>query len=150
MPVKESLGPSQKPIVMPHYPHMLAEDVAVWTKFLQSGFVGIKEVWYDVHVGRSVPLPVGASALEQRIARGLTRKRIDAVCAVGEGYWVVEVKPQAGMTALGQVITYVRLFVRDYAFKGEARPVVVCDTVDDDLLEEFAELGVMVIVNERE
>lgn len=135
---------------MMHYPHMLAEDVAVWTKFLKSGFVGIKEVWYDVHVGQAVPLPVGSSALEQRIARGLTRKRIDVVCAVGEGYWVVEVKPYANMTALGQILTYVRLFIKDYAFLGDAKPVIVCDSIDEDLAEEFAEMGVMVIVNERE
>lgn len=150
MPVKESLGPSQKPMVMPSYPHMLAEDTEVWTKFLQSAFRGVKEVWYDVHVGKSVPLPIGTSDLEQRIARGLTRKRIDVVAAVGDVLWVVEVKPYANMTALGQILTYTRLFIQDYAFSGEAKPVIVCDEIDEDLTEEFADLGVMVIVNERE
>ncbi len=150
MAVKESLGPSQKPIVMPHYPHMLAEDNAVWTRFLRSGFTGLEKVWYDVRVGAAVTLPVTASVLEQKIARGLTRKRIDAICLVAGKFWVVEVKPYSNMTALGQALTYVRLFRRDYAFPGVAVPVIVCDAHDVDLEEEFIAQGVMVIVNEPE
>ena len=150
MPVKELLGDSQKPIVMPHYPHFLAEDNAVWTKFLRSGFTGLEKVWYDVRVGKAVSLPLGATVLEQKIARGLTRKRIDAICLVAGTFWVVEVKPYSNMTALGQVLTYVRLFVRDYTFKGDAVPVIVCDAHDEDLEEEFIAQGVMVIVNEPE
>lgn len=149
MAVKESLGPAQKPIVMPHYPHMLFEDVAVWTKFLLAGGMGISKVWYDVRVGKAVSLPVGASEMDQKIARGLTRKRIDAVCLVGSDYWVVEVKPYSSMTALGQVLTYTRLFRKDYAFPGKAMPVIVCDAHDEDLEDEFVELGIMVIVNEQ-
>ena len=42
------LGPSMKPMVMPHYPHMMAEDTEVWSKYLASPLVPIKEVWYDV------------------------------------------------------------------------------------------------------
>ncbi|GAH71751.1 unnamed protein product, partial [marine sediment metagenome] len=56
-----ALGVSQKPVVMPAYPHMLAEDTAVWTKYLQSPLVPIKELWYDVHVGIGIRLEPGAS-----------------------------------------------------------------------------------------
>ncbi|MBA7714213.1 hypothetical protein ES703_123230 [subsurface metagenome] len=101
-----ALGVSQKPVVMPTYPHMLAEDTAVWTKYLQSPLVPIKELWYDVHVGKGIRLEPGASEMDQRIAAGITRKRIDVVCRVGGGFWVVEVKPRANMVALGQVISY--------------------------------------------
>lgn len=148
MAEKEELEPGRKPIIRPHYPHMLAEDNLVWTKFLQTDAHRLKEVWYDVRVGQPVLLPVGASDLERRIAAGLTRKRIDVVCNVESGFWVVEVKPYASMLAIGQVLSYVRLFALQYTVPGEVIPVIVCDALDADLIDEFDELGVLVLVND--
>lgn len=139
------LGKSQKPIVMTHYPHMLAEDTAVWSKYLADPVLAIKEVWYDVHVGQAMLLPVGAADLDKRIADGVSRKRIDVVCAVGSVLWVVEIKPFASMLALGQVLSYTRMFIEEFRPTVEVTSVIVCDAVDDDLLDEFEALGVMVI-----
>lgn len=133
---------------MPHYPHMLTEDVTVWSKFLATVRTPIKEVWYDVHCGSPVALPGGASDLDHRIAAGITRKRIDVVCHVGGGFWVVEVKPFASMLALGQALSYARLFAKEYVVDGEIWPIVVCDHVDEDLTDEFDELGVGLFVND--
>ena len=144
----EKLGPGRKPLLRPHYPHMLAEDNAVWTKFLQTNSERLKEVWYDVRVGQPVLLAPGASEMERKIAAGLTRKRIDVVCSVEDGYWVVEVKPYASMLAVGQVTTYARLFALEYTVPGPVIPVIVCDDIDVDLVDEFDELGVLVLVNE--
>ncbi len=141
------LGKSQKPIVMPHYPHMLAEDIEVWSRYLADPIVPITEVWYDVHVGRGMPLPVGAGDIDRRIAAGVSRKRIDAVCRIGGGFWVVEIKPFASMLALGQVLSYTRLFLEEYEVTGEVWPVIVCDRADEDLINEFEALGVAVIAN---
>lgn len=138
------LGHSQKPIVMPHYPHMLPKDRRIWTAFLEAGVVDIKEVWYDVHVGQGVLLPVGTSDLLQRIRDGITRKRIDVVCHVGNRYWVVEVKPRADMYALGQVLTYVRLFMSEFGMVDETIAVIICSEVDEDVMYLFEEFGVVV------
>lgn len=141
------LEQGQKPMVMSHYPHMLAEDTAVWTRFLQSGQVVIDEVWYDLRVGQAVAIRRDGSDMEQRIANGLTRKRIDAVCRVAGGYWVVEVKPYANMVALGQALTYSRLFRQEYEPVGEVLPVIVCDSYDQDLVDEFDEFGILILAN---
>lgn len=148
MEARTGLGPGQRAVVGPHYPHMMREDTEVWTKFLRSGFVEIREVWYDVRVGQPVVLGVAASDIERSIAAGLTRKRIDAVCRVGGGIWVVEVKPYANMYAVGQIITYARLYGLEYTSPGQVVPVIVCDDYDIDLVEEFDELGVLVLKND--
>lgn len=132
---------------MPTYPHMLAEDTAVWTRYLESPLVPIKELWYDVHVGAPMEPTLAGDTLGAVIAAGISRKRIDVVAAVGGGFWVIEVKPVANMVALGQVISYSRLFVQDYAPRGEVWPVIVCDSADEDLVAQFDELGVAVVVN---
>ena len=49
------------------------------------------------------------------------------------------------MLALGQALTYTRLFIVDYAPPGEVWPVVVCYSVDPDLIDEFEAAGVAVI-----
>lgn len=133
---------------MPRYAHMMSLDRDVWTRFLESGDFPLQEVWYDVHVGRPVTGASTADELGASIAQALTRKRIDVVAHVAGGYWVVEVKPRADMLALGQVLTYLRLFMAEYRVDGEVWPVVVCDQVDEDLLDEYEELGVAVISNE--
>lgn len=126
---------------------MMREDTEIWTKFLASGFVEIREVWYDVRVGSSVLVEGVHSDLDHRIADGLTRKRIDVVARVDSAVWVVEVKPRANMYAVGQVVTYARLFAQEYAVPGEIIPVIVCDEYDVDLVDEFDEFGVLVLKN---
>lgn len=148
MPELQDLGPGREPLIRPHYPHFLAEDNAVWTRFLERNFERLHEVWYDVRVGKPVKLEEDATEMEKRIARGLTRKRIDVVGWDGGSYWVIEVKPYAGMLAVGQVISYARLFALEYVIKGRVVPVIVCDTIDEDLLDEYEELGILVFVND--
>ena len=79
------LGPGQRPVVMPHYPHLLADDTEVWTKYLESPITEMKRVWYDLHVGKPVKLGPGADETDKKIADGVTKKRIDVVASVGGG-----------------------------------------------------------------
>jgi len=130
---------------MPHYPHMMREDTVIWTKFLQTTKTKIKEVWYDVHCGQAVVLGMDSTDRERRVAAGVTRKRIDVVAAVGGGVWVIEIKPYANMFALGQIMTYVRLLKKEYSLPGEALPVIICNNVDPDILDEIDDFGIFVI-----
>ena len=141
------LGLGQKPIVMPSYPHMLSADSAVWTRFLKDPIGDIKEVWYDVHVGKAVRLPGGADETDHRIADGLTRKRIDVVCRVGGGLWVVEIKPEASAQAVGQVLSYTAMFLEEFEPPGEVVSVIICDHPDVDLVDRYEDFGVSVISN---
>lgn len=141
------LGLGQLAVIMPQYPHMLWQDRGVWTRFLETERHRIKRVWYDVHVGESVDTGSDGDELLRRISRGITRKRIDVVARVGGGYWVIEVKPFGGMVALGQVLTYSRLFEREYSVDGAVVPVVVCDRVDPDVMPDFEAASVGVFQN---
>ena len=135
------------PVVMSSYPHFLAADTDVWSRYLADPVVPIKEVWYDVHVGSPLLLAPGADEMDKRIAAGVSRKRIDVVAKIGAGFWIIEVKPIADQQALGQLINYTRLFRQEFDVPGEVFPVVVCDEVDDNVIESFIELNILVIVN---
>lgn len=140
-----SLGPGQRPIIMPSYPHLLAEDTDVWTKYLKSPITEIKRVWYDLHVGTPVKLGPGATERDKKIADGVTKKRIDVVAAVGGGYWVIELKRAGNMVALGQALVYSRLFRIEFDIYEEVWPVVICDELDLDLIEDYDLAGVALI-----
>lgn len=147
MAEKRSLGPGRKPMIMPHYPHMLREDSDVWTDFLREGKYAVKEVWYDIHVGEGIKTRDGAAAIERAVAQGVTRKRIDVVCEVLGVIWIVEIKPHANMKALGQVLTYKMLFDKEFQVRGKTVPVVLCDTYDTDISESYEQFGVKIINN---
>ena len=128
------------------YPHFLAADTDVWTKYLNDPVAPITEVWYDVHVGNAIKTLPGADAMTERIAAGIGRKRIDVVAHVRNGFWVIEVKPVASMGALGQILTYAQLFVKEYQVDGEIWPVIIADDVDEDMKIQFDAMGVVVIL----
>ena len=142
-----SLGPGRQAVVSPAYPHMMGEDTRVWTRFLESGDIALQEVWYDVHVGAMVKGDWEDDSVTARIAAGLTRKRIDVVALVDGCYWVIEVKPTPMHFAIGQVLVYEGLFVKEYNPPIETWPVIVCDRVDEDVIDECARLGVVVVAN---
>jgi len=73
------LGPPQPPRIQTSYPHLLAEDTIVWTRWLEKNLHRIREVWYDVHVGAAVPLPTEFHPAMEADLNAITRKRIDVV-----------------------------------------------------------------------
>jgi len=126
---------------------MMGEDTRVWTRFLESGDIVLQEVWYDVHVGAMVKGDWADDSVTARIAAGLTRKRIDVVALMDGRYWIIEVKPIAMHFAIGQVLVYESLFVREFEPERETWPVIVCDHVDADVIPECKRLGVVVVAN---
>jgi hypothetical protein len=136
------LGPGFEAKVGRYYPHMLSEDVAVWTRWLSGNPGRLQGCWYDVHVGVAVDVPNDVPEEMKRVSLAVTRKRIDVVCLSGQELWVVEVKPFAGFTALGQVVGYRRLFVAEYSVELPVVGVCVCMGVDEDLVDDFQAAGV--------
>lgn len=132
-----ALGLGQLAEVRPSYRHMMMADAELWTEFLRQKPVEISRVWYDVHVGKELDVGASASELVRRVSRGVTRKRIDVVALVGGVYWIIEVKPFGGYVALGQVVTYRRLFIETFGAPEGALGVVVCEEMDGDCRRDF-------------
>ena len=137
------LTDGSKPEVRMKYPHMMPEDTAIWSAFLEAGKYIPDKVWYDVKIGRAMRVPKGEPAWMKKYVDYSTRKRIDVVARVGLNYWIIECKPGAGHAALGQVIHYARAFMREYEFQGEIIPVILTDIMDPDLKTDFEEIGIV-------
>lgn len=140
-----TLGLAEKPVLATRYRHMLREDLAIWRKFIVNGKFLPDKVWYDVRVGNAVTLGDDEPEWMVRMNQQLTRKRIDVVGKVGLDFWVIELKPEAGYDAFGQVVYYAYDFQREYAKGASVVPVIVTDFADPDVLPVCSQAGVLVL-----
>lgn len=114
------------------YPHMLPADVALWERWLDRHGDFFSAVEYDVHVGGAIErLPVWSDQLVE-MASTLAAKRIDVVGHRPGEVWIIEVKPEAGTSAIGQLVSYRILYIEK--FKPATEPV--CCLVTDNLVPD--------------
>lgn len=103
------------PTRQPRYPHMFKNDIAIWERFIDehgSEFLGFL---YDVKVGSGTDPVPGLSEPYATMQATLSRYRIDVIGIKADRLEIFEVKPMAGTSAIGQVISYMKLFVKDYS-----------------------------------
>lgn len=96
----------------PYY-HMLPEDVRIWERFLQRHEEAFPQYYYDVLCGPRVDLSnLDLEPSMAALAERLLCLRLD-VMAIRQGeVWIFEVKPNAGLSALGQLLAY-EFYMRD-------------------------------------
>ena len=115
------------------YPHMLPRDKFLWDRFLGIHGKYFDRFDYDIHVGEGIGKIYGYPENIQRMAKLLTQKRIDAVGYHGDEVWVFEIKPHAGLSALGQVTAYEALWNKQFPDQKVYRKAIVTDFVDQDI-----------------
>ena len=97
-----------------YYPHMLADEARIWTKFLQTTELDFQKITYDVHLGQGILPTPDEPVFMTDLKLVVTRKRVDAVAETAEDIWIFEVKPRIGMSALGQLVNYFELYQAEY------------------------------------
>lgn len=128
------------------YPHMLPADVRIWERFIKRHgheFAGFE---YDVHVGGRVEKVSGWTNETFRMASSLTSKRIDAVGFKAGETWIIEVKPEAGVTSVGQLVTYQILYISKFGPIVPTRCVLVCENILPDEEAVMNYMGFMTVV----
>lgn len=129
------------------YPHMVPEEIEIWKRFLKlhgNKFDGFK---YDIHVGKGTgPIP-GYSKKEQEMFIRLTQKRIDVVAHKRGNAYIIEIKSRAGLSAIGQLIAYRRLYQEKYGRFSVAGMAIVAESIDPDVrhVAETARIKVILV-----
>ena len=125
------------------YPHMFPLDIKIWDRFLDlfaTNFLGFD---YDIKVGSGSPIEPETPDNYARMQTVLSKYRIDAVGYTDGPIYIIEVKPDAGTIAIGQIETYRRLYERDF---NPSRPVVgmiVTDREIPDMKYLTSMMGIM-------
>lgn len=129
-----------------HYPHLLQSDITLWERFIEANPNAFDAVEYDVHVGEGIPPDPTWEPEIAEMARILTQKRIDVVAYKGQETYIIEIKPRAGTTAIGQVITYAHLYTREYHPPRPPKKVIITDYLAPDIAPICDAEGITVLI----
>jgi hypothetical protein len=125
---------------------MKPADVALWERFMQQFPNMYDFVQYDVPVGQVPSHALDPVSNTGRTAEMLYKRKIDVVAFKGEQIDIIELKPSAGLSAIGQVNGYRTLYMRDYSPPVTPKAIIVTDSVDPDAGVIAHEQGVMLVV----
>lgn len=114
------------------FPHMMPGDIEIWEAFLKQFPDEFYDFRYDIHVGKGYILTQDAPDWAKKHARIVTQKRIDVVARRAGLLYVIEVKPDAGLAAFGQVQAYRHLLMVYWTLDTLPHGAIITDFVDDD------------------
>jgi len=125
---------------------MLDRDIPVWYRFLEKWDFGFINLWYDCLLGGPELTKDQEKDPMMRMWRVNLAKRADAIAELKNEVWIIEVSKDPGVRAIGQCHTYRALWLRDPKIVKIEKPVLVCETIDPDLLDAAGSYGVLVFI----
>lgn len=124
---------------------MKPADVAIWERFIAKFPEEYDSVDYDVKVGMGPAFDTVVNKPTNGDAIDLYKKKIDVVGYKGQSVHIIEVKPLAGSSALGQAKSYELLYRRDVDQVSPLKTRLITDTIRTDMpfLQDWMEVEVI-------
>lgn len=128
------------------YPHMNIRDKEIWERFIDKFPDAYINCQYDFHIGEAPPFNTLMDDGEDKNQDMLYRLRIDVVGESKEFCDIIELKPSAGPSTIGQVQSYKILYDRDEEQKKPTRCVIITDKENPNMAYLAKQAGVVLIV----
>ena len=126
------------------YPHMKPADIEIWERFVETNWGFFDRVDYDFCVGEGTDfLPTDEDTPDGRQNR-LYKRKIDVVGYKGNAVWLIEVKPLADTEALGQIITYGDLYVKEKDVPKAMTLMVLAEKIMTEMKDVYKKKGIEV------
>jgi len=116
----------------PKYKHMSPYESYLFDYFLGEHGNTFEHFDFDIHVGDGRLPPDHLEQPYRDLSVLLTQKRIDAIGYRGKQIFIFEVKPNAALSALGQLIAYRDLYNRQLNPETSPRLGVITDFIGRD------------------
>lgn len=120
------------------YPHMLPAEVRRWDAFLEQYGMPEGKVSYDVHLGEGAEVDPSWSPWMISMVKTLSTHRVDVVVERPDEVVIVEIKGIAGMGAVGQLVGYEALWMKERGTDRPVRLLLVCERCEADMKGVFA------------
>lgn len=130
---------------LPKYPHLLAEDTALWNNFISQYPDRFVYCDYDYHVGDGIDVPADWPESYRNMATTLSQFRIDVIGWNADIPTIIEVKPRARTTAIGQVLVYYSLFIKQHPEYLNARKMIVTDWKHEEITAVAFEHNIAIV-----
>jgi len=131
MPTK--LGEEFSPHWRGKYPHMLPEDYPIWERYISLHEHEFLRLYYNVRVGGVFPEDPSISPEMKKMWYSVNAKRIDVLAEKENEIWIIEVTARPGLRAVGQLATYLVLWLEDAKPPKPAKTVLICERLDSDI-----------------
>ena len=128
------------------YPHLKPADTTIWERFMAERPDAYEQVQYDLNCGEGAGNFSHEDPAAVKSWGHLKARKIDVVGFKDGHVDIIELKPHAGPSALGQVLGYVHLYLGYVNPHADARPVIITDSMEPDMPYLSARMGVRVIV----
>jgi len=124
---------------------MIPAEAALLTAWITKHWSQFDRVEYNVRVGHGIIQDTTSPDFAQQAALANSQRRIDAMVWRGKDPTIVEVKVRGSLWALGQLLGYRQLWLRDNpnVYPGI---IMLCGSIDPDTQYVFDTLGVRVEV----
>lgn len=119
------------------YPHMLPAEVRRWDAFLERFGSPEGRVSYDVHLGEGAAIDPAWPGWMAAMVKTLSTHRVDVVVERSDEVVIIEVKGIAGMGAVGQLVGYEALWVKERGLDRPVRLLLVCERAEADMKAVF-------------
>lgn len=128
------------------YPHMSVKDTIIWNRFLDKYPDAYKNCQYDFHIGDAPPFNTLDDDDTDYNQDMLYRLRIDVVAGSPLGIDLIEVKPDAGVSAIGQLENYKLLYMRDEEPKEKVGMILLTDKERPNMKWLCEQKGIKLII----
>lgn len=128
------------------YPHMKPADVSIWERFIEKYPNAYDHVQYDFNVGDPPPFNPLMDDGEDLNQDALYKLKIDVIGRYPNGVDIIEIKPSASASTIGQVEGYKHLYIRDEAPKEKVGMVIITDMLRPNMQYLCEAKGIELIV----
>lgn len=128
------------------YPHMKPRDIEIWERFIAKFPDAYEKCQYDFAIGDIPDFMENASSPEGQAMRELYKLKIDVLGYKGDTIDIIEVKPDASASSIGQLLGYVKLYQRDMNPTAKLRPVIVTSSLRSNMEYLSESQGVELII----
>lgn len=128
------------------YPHMKPKDREIWEAFVSQFPEVYDRVQYDVNIGPGALFDPTVSDERGTDMNSLYQRKIDVIGYKEEQIDIVEVKFDADVSAVAQVLNYKKLYIEDFAPPVEPKAIIITNRIRPDALDFARKMGVTVIV----
>jgi hypothetical protein len=128
------------------YPHMKPRDIEIWERFISKFPDAYERCQYDFGIGDVPDFVVSESIEEMARMSELYKLKIDVLGYKGGTIDLIEIKPSAGPSSIGQLQSYVSLYMRDEKPTQKVIPVLVTDELRPNMQYLTEQAGVKLIV----
>jgi len=123
-------------------PHMAPLDLPIWRRYLTQPHPTWIRAYFDAALGQGADVPVGGDAAAETMWTRITRKRTDVIIETVTGWIIIEIRHNAGLSAIGTILGYQALWNQDPVDQRPLEILVVTNLADRDTLAAAAAAAV--------